>query len=324
MLELTSARRVGLVAWLLATVALPVTAGAQASPVPEPAAPRFQYTAPCESKEAFLDRLAEQSGEQATEASLARIGADISIAEVEPGRWTLTAQRSTAAGRQGRVLRDSSCEQLATAARVIAGVWLQDAADVPLEPTPAPQVAPQPAAAEPAEPPAAADYDDQPEPRRVWGVGLLLESASKLYVAPAGAVTAELWTMRAGTRLSLAGSYWKSFDEWTGAGSKHTIRGFDFTLQLGFFFIRTAEIDVGVTGALSIGSAHSEDRSGLAPVAHEHYFIRPMAAGALLWKFAGGFRLRALFGLTQLQEWSEDDDRTLPSLYAAAGVDYGF
>jgi hypothetical protein len=100
------------------------------------------------------------------------------------------------------------------------------------------------------------------------------------------------------------------------------LRGYDFTLQLGYFFLRTPALDLGVTGALSVGYVRSQDQRALAPETHHHYFIRPMAAGALLWKFTTAFRLRALFGLTQLQDWAREDS-SLPALYAAAGIDFG-
>jgi hypothetical protein len=295
------------------------------------AAPAFVYAVPCESKQTFIDELARLRDGEPVERALDHNGMAVSIAETEPGRWVLTLERRTAWGTDVRVVREASCEELASAARVVLSVWLREvgppppsAATTASDPAPPP---PPKAATSPARQPPFAAARAQPSDgirnaTRVFGVSMILESASHLYVAPAAGVTAEFWTMRDARRISIAASYWTSLDEWAGNTDPTThLRAWDASLQIGLFGLRTGTLDLGITGSLALGYVRAEGFDDGVPVVLNEFYLRPTAAGVLLWTISPSFRLRALVGLTLLDHVLATNEADWPSLYAAVGVD---
>jgi hypothetical protein len=296
------------------------------------AVPAFVYAVPCESKQTFIDELARLRGGEPVERALDHHGMAVSIAETEPGRWVLTLERRTAWGTDVRVVREASCEELASAARVVLSVWLREVGPPPppsaatAEPDPAPPPPPTAATPPARQPPFAAVRAEPSEgirnATRVFGVSMILESASHLFVAPAAGVTAEFWTMRDARRISIAASYWTSLDEWAGNTDPTAhLRAWDASLQIGLFGLRTGPIDLGITGSLAVGYVRGEGFDDGLPVVLDELYLRPTAAGALRWTFAPSFRLRALVGLTLLDYAITTNETDWPSLYAAVGVD---
>lgn len=164
--------------------------------------------------------------------------------------------------------------------------------------------------------------NDDPYYKRVFGASALFEVSSHYFIAPAAAVTGELWTMLENLRLSVALSYWTSLSEWAGETRDARVRGWDATAHGSMFLYHASALDVGLMAALSVGWARSE-AIGFSALRREHSYIRPTAGGILLWSFARPFRLRAMAGITAFDPFSGSIEDQSLSLYAAAGLDIG-
>ena len=113
-----------MVAALAALAALAVPALAPPAAARE-LAPRYQIS--CQSRSEFVGRLRSLVHDpDRVEIGLAQLSIAVKPAGDASSDWTLSVARIGAANEPPRTLRDASCEAVAEAAALIAGVWIDE------------------------------------------------------------------------------------------------------------------------------------------------------------------------------------------------------